>query len=163
VVDRLVTKAGLEARYADSLQTALHLADGIAVAEWATANADAKEDPRRLIFSEKFACPVSGFTISEIEPRLFSFNNPFGACPVCDGLGVKLAFDADLIVTDRDKTLHKGAVTPWAKSPSPFYTQTLQALSRHYGFSMDKPWRELPAKAHEVILHGTGAEKIKFS
>ncbi|MBX7248217.1 MAG: excinuclease ABC subunit UvrA [Caulobacteraceae bacterium] len=161
VVDRLVTKGGLESRYADSLQTALGLADGIAVAEWATSEGDG--EPRRMIFSEKFACPVSGFTISEIEPRLFSFNNPFGACPVCDGLGVKLAFDADLIVTDRDKTLHKGAVTPWAKSPSPFYTQTLQALARHYGFSMDKAWRDLPAKAHEVILHGTGAEKIKFS
>jgi len=161
VVDRIVTKPGLEGRYADSLQTALGLAEGIAVAEWASA--EEGQDPRRIIFSEKFACPVSGFTISEIEPRLFSFNNPFGACPVCDGLGVKLAFDADLIVADRDKTLHKGAITPWAKSPSPFYTQTLQALSRHYGFSMDKPWRDLPQKAQEVILHGTGAEKIKFS
>ncbi len=161
VVDRIITKAGLESRYADSLQTALGLAEGIATAEWASAPEG--EDPRRIIFSERFACPVSGFTISEIEPRLFSFNNPFGACPTCDGLGVKLAFDADLLVADRDKTLHKGAVTPWAKSPSPFYTQTLQALARHYGFSMDAPWRDLPAKAHEVILHGTGDEKIKFS
>ncbi|MEQ7155895.1 excinuclease ABC subunit UvrA [Brevundimonas aurifodinae] len=160
VVDRLVTKAGLEPRYADSIQTALNLADGIATAEWASAPEG--EEPRRIVFSEKFACPVSGFTISEIEPRLFSFNNPFGACPVCDGLGVKLAFDADLVIPDRDKALHKGAVAPWSRGPSPLYTQTLQALARHYGFSMDKPWRELPEQAHRVILHGTGTEKIKF-
>ena len=161
VVDRIVTKAGLEGRYADSLQTALGLADGIAVAEW--ANAPEGEQPRRITFSEKFACPVSGFTISEIEPRLFSFNNPFGACPVCDGLGVKLAFDADLVVPDRDKTLHKGAIAPWSRGPSPLYTQTLQSLSRHYGFSMDKPWRDLPEKSQQVILHGSGGEKIKFT
>ncbi|HYF23455.1 MAG TPA: excinuclease ABC subunit UvrA, partial [Caulobacteraceae bacterium] len=162
VVDRIVVKPGLETRLADSVQTALSLADGIAVAEWASVE-EGESEPRRLIFSERFACPVSGFTISEIEPRLFSFNNPFGACPVCDGLGMKLAFDAERIVPDRDKTLHKGAIAPWAKSPSPFYTQTLQALSRHYGFSMDKPWRELPEVAHRVILQGTGGEKIKFS
>jgi excinuclease ABC subunit A len=161
VVDRIVTKQGLESRYADSLQTALGLADGIAVAEW--ANAPEGEQPRRLTFSEKFACPVSGFTISEIEPRLFSFNNPFGACPTCDGLGVKLAFDADLVIPDRDKTLHKGAVAPWSRGPSPLYTQTLQSLSRHYGFSMDVPWRDLPEQAQAVILRGTGSEKIKFT
>jgi excinuclease ABC subunit A len=162
VVDRIVVKPGLESRLADSLETALRLADGIATAEFAE-KAPGENEPQRLLFSEKFACPVSGFTISEIEPRLFSFNNPFGACPVCDGLGVKLAFDADLVAPDRDKTLHKGAVAPWARSPSPFYTQTLQALARHYDFSMDKPWRDLPEKAHEVILQGTGQEKIKFS
>ncbi|HEV2082920.1 MAG TPA: excinuclease ABC subunit UvrA [Brevundimonas sp.] len=160
VVDRIVTKAGLEGRYADSLQTALSLADGIAVAEWASAPEG--EEPRRITFSEKFACPVSGFTISEIEPRLFSFNNPFGACPVCDGLGVKLAFDADLVVPDRDKSLHAGAVSPWSRGPSPLYTQTLQSLSTHYGFSMDKPWRALPEKAQQVILHGSGGEKVRF-
>ncbi|WP_372707467.1 excinuclease ABC subunit UvrA [Brevundimonas sp.] len=162
VVDRIVTKPGLDSRYADSLQTALGLADGIAVAEWANV-AEGEKEPRRLTFSEKFACPVSGFTISEIEPRLFSFNNPFGACPTCDGLGVKLAFDADLVIPDRDKTLHKGAVAPWSRGPSPLYTQTLQSLSRHYGFSMDKPWRELPETAQDVILRGTGSEKIKFT
>jgi len=105
---------------------------------------------------------VSGFTISEIEPRLFSFNNPFGACPACDGLGVKLAFDADLVVPDRDKTLHKGAVAPWARGPSPLYTQTLQSLSRHFGFSMDVAWRDLPQQAQDVILQGT-KEKVKFT
>ena len=161
VVDRLVTKVGQETRYADSIETALKLADGIAVAEWAD-KPEGEEEPRRLLFSEKFACPVSGFTISEIEPRLFSFNNPYGACPVCDGLGMKLAFDADRVVPDKDKTLHKGAISPWAKGPSPLYTQTLQALARHYDFSMDTPFWKLPDEAKKVVLHGSGGEKIRF-
>src|SRR4051812_48995987 len=161
VVDRLVTKPGLEGRYADSLETALRLADGIAVAEWADKD-PTENEPKRILFSEKFACPVSGFTISEIEPRLFSFNNPYGACPVCDGLGAKLAFDADMVVPDKDRTLHKGAISPWAKGPSPLYTQTLQALARHYGFSMDEPFWKLPDQAKQVILHGSGGEKIRF-
>ena len=161
VVDRLVTKAEQESRYADSLETALRLADGIAVAEWADV-AEGETEPKRIIFSEKFACPVSGFTISEIEPRLFSFNNPFGACPVCDGLGAKLAFDADLVIPDKEKSLHKGAVAPWAKGPSPLYTQTLQALSRHYGFSMDEPWWKLSDEARDVVLHGSKGQKIHF-
>ena len=161
VVDRIVTKSGQETRYADSLQTALKLADGIAVAEWADL-AEGETEPRRLLFSEKFACPVSGFTITEIEPRLFSFNNPYGACPVCDGLGAKLAFDPDMIVPDKAKTLHKGAVAPWAKGPSPLYTQTLQALARHYDFSMDTPFGKLPDTARLVVLYGSGTEKIRF-
>ena len=161
VVDRLVTRAGLESRYADSLETALRLADGIAVAEWADIP-EGETEPRRMIFSEKFACPVSGFTISEIEPRLFSFNNPFGACPSCDGLGARLAFDAERVVPDRSRTLHGGAVAPWSKGPSPLYTQTLQALARHYGFSMDAPWSDLPEAARKVVLHGSAGEKILF-
>jgi len=161
VVDRLVTRSGLETRYADSLEAALRLADGIAVAEWADMG-DGEIEPRRLIFSEKFACPVSGFSIAEIEPRLFSFNNPAGACPACDGLGMKLAFDADLIVPDKDKALHKGAIAPWAKGPSPLYTQTLQALARHYGFSMDEPWWKLPDAAKQIVLNGSKGEKVKF-
>jgi excinuclease ABC subunit A len=161
VVDRLVTKGGLETRYADSLEAALRLADGIAVAEWADPSSDGG-DPQRLIFSEKFACPVSGFSIAEIEPRLFSFNNPAGACPVCDGLGMKLAFDADLVVPDKDKTLHKGAISPWSKGPSPLYTQTLQALARHYGFSMAAPWWKLPDEAKQIVLHGSAGDKIQF-
>ena len=152
VVDRIVTRPDMQQRLADSLETALKLADGIAVAEWADVE-EGQTEPRRLLFSEKFACPVSGFTISEIEPRLFSFNNPFGACPACDGLGHKLAFDAEMIVPDKDKTLHKGAVGPWAKGPSPLYTQTLQALARHYGFSMDEPWWKLPEEARQVVLY----------
>ena len=161
VVDRIVTKAGQETRYADSIETALRLADGIAVAEWADL-AEGETLPQRLLFSEKFACPVSGFTISEIEPRMFSFNNPYGACPVCDGLGAKLAFDADMIVPDKDKTLHKGAIAPWAKGPSPLYTQTLQALARHYEFSMDEPFWKLPEPAKNVVLYGSGSQKIRF-
>ena len=161
VVDRLVTKTGLESRYADSLETALKLADGIATAEWADTQ-EGETAPRTLLFSEKFACPVSGFTISEIEPRLFSFNNPYGACPTCDGLGMKLAFDPDMVIPDKDKTLHKGAVSPWAKGPSPLYTQTLQALARHYDFSMDAAWHKLPEQAQKVVLFGSGTDKIKF-
>ncbi len=160
VVDRLVTKAGMEARYAESLETALRLADGLAVAEWASAPEG--KPPRQLLFSERFACPVSGFTISEIEPRLFSFNNPAGACPACDGLGLKLKFDVDKVVPDKDKSLHKGVIAPWARGPSPLYTQTLQALSGHFGFSMDKPWRDLDPAAREIVLQGSGTEKIKF-
>jgi excinuclease ABC subunit A len=161
VVDRLVTRAGHESRYADSLETALRLADGVAVAEWADRK-EGEAEPRRLIFSEKFACPVSGFTIAEIEPRLFSFNNPAGACPACDGLGVKLGFDADLVVPDQERSLHKGAVVPWSRGPSPLYTQTLQALARHYGFSMDEPWWKLGDEARDIVLHGSGKTKIKF-
>ncbi|MDO8409071.1 MAG: excinuclease ABC subunit UvrA [Phenylobacterium sp.] len=161
VVDRLVTRGDQESRYADSLETALRLADGIATAEWADV-AEGEAEPRRIIFSERFACPVSGFTISEIEPRLFSFNNPFGACPACDGLGAKLAFDADLVIPDKDKPLHKGAVAPWSKGPSPLYTQTLQALARHYDFSMDEPWWKLPDAAKDVVLHGSKGQKIHF-
>ncbi len=161
VVDRIVTKPGQETRYADSLATALKLADGIAVAEWADL-AVGESEPKALLFSEKFACPVSGFTISEIEPRMFSFNSPYGACPICDGLGAKLAFDADMIVPDQDKSLHKGAIAPWAKGPSPLYTQTLQALARHHDFSMDTPFRKLPEPAKNVVLYGSGSEKIRF-
>jgi excinuclease ABC subunit A len=161
VVDRLVTRADQESRYADSIEQALRLADGIAVAEWADVK-DGETEPRRILFSERFACPVSGFTISEIEPRLFSFNNPHGACPACDGLGAKLAFDADMVIPDKDKTLHKGAVAPWSRGPSPLYTQTLQALARHYDFSMDEPWWKLPDSARDVILHGSKGDKIRF-
>ncbi len=161
VVDRIIVKAGIEQRLADSIETALRLADGLATAEFAEV-APGEKEPRRILFSEKFACPVSGFTITEIEPRLFSFNNPFGACPTCDGLGQKLTFDAELIVPDQDKSLHHGAVAPWARGPSPLYTQTLQALARHYGFSMDAAWRDLPAAAQSVIIHGTGQEKVQF-
>ncbi len=162
VVDRIVVKAGIEGRLADSLEQALRLADGVSTAEWATLD-PGESEPRRLLFSERFACPVSGFTLTEIEPRLFSFNNPAGACPVCDGLGQKLTFDADLVVPDKDRALHKGVIAPWAKGPSPLYTQTLQALARHYGFSMDQPWHALPEAARKVVLFGTGSEKVKFT
>ncbi len=161
VVDRLVVREGLETRLADSMETALRLAEGLAVAELADEKDD-KGEPARVMFSERFACPVSGFTISEIEPRLFSFNSPHGACPTCDGLGVKLYFDVDLVVPDKSKSLRDGALSPWSKqkNPSPYYEQTLDALARHYKFSTTAPWEDLPEKAQQVILHGTGGEEI---
>ena len=161
VVDRIAVRPGLEQRLAEAFETALRLADGIAVAEFADET-EADGSPKRLMFSQKFACPVSGFTIPEIEPRLFSFNNPFGACPTCDGLGSKLEFDPDLTVPDKDKSLRDGALAPWAKGTSPLYTQTLQALAAHYGFSMTTPWRKLPSDVQDRLLNGTGKEAIKF-
>jgi excinuclease ABC subunit A len=161
VIDRVVVKSGIMARLADSLETALRLADGLAIAEHADIE-EGDTEPKRIIFSEKFACPVSGFTITEIEPRLFSFNNPYGACPTCDGLGVKLAFDREMIVADPKLSLTDGAIAPWSKGPSPLYAQTLQALSLHYGFKMDTPWQKLDETVQNVILHGSGGQKIKF-
>ena len=162
VVDRLVVRDGLEQRLADSFQTALGLADGIAVIE--TAPAAEEGEPERLVFSQNFACPVSGFTIPEIEPRLFSFNAPFGACPSCGGLGRELVFDPDLIVPDRDRSLYDGCIAPWSKSgqPTPYSRQTMDALAKHYGFSVHAPWRELPANAKKVLLLGSEGEEIAF-
>jgi len=163
VVDRIVVREGLETRLADSFRTALDLADGIAILEPAPP-ADAPEDfvSERITFSEKFACPVSGFTIPEIEPRLFSFNAPFGACPVCDGLGVELFFDERLVVPDITLKLTDGALAPWAKSKSPYQTQTIDALARHYGFDKRKAWRDLPEAVQQVFLYGSGEEEIAF-
>ena len=162
VVDRLVIEPGLGNRLADSLEIALDLTDGLAVAELADKTGE-KGAPERHVFSARFACPVSGFTIDEIEPRLFSFNNPFGACPACDGLGVRHTIDADLIVPDETKTLRQSAIAPWARSTSPYYAQTLEALARHYGCSMTRPWQDLDQQVRDAILHGTGSEKITFS
>jgi excinuclease ABC subunit A len=162
VVDRIVVKADIGNRLPDSIETALGLADGLLLVEFADEKEkDGKQ--KQIIFSSKFACPVSGFTISEIEPRLFSFNSPHGACPQCDGLGVQNYFDEALVVPDETVTLRKGAVAPWAKSSSPYYLQTLEALARHYKFSMNEPWEDLPKKAQAVILHGSGEEVIKFT
>ena len=155
VVDRVVVREGLETRLADSIEQALRLADGLAVAEDATTG-------ERILFSEKFACPVSGFTLAEIEPRLFSFNNPQGACPVCDGLGKELKFDEGLVVQDTSRSLAGGAIVPWSKTPTSLYMQTLKALSKHYKFSVDRPWAKLSDDAKFVVLYGTGNEQIKF-
>jgi excinuclease ABC subunit A len=202
VVDRLVVRPDIATRLADSLEQALRLADGLAVAELADAPSDANAniasplegqpdrpkggreggqrrstaedkktklataaaaDARRLVFSEKFACPVSGFTIPEIEPRLFSFNNPFGACPKCGGLGVEQHIDPDLVIPDKDRTLRRGAISPWAKSSSPYYVQTLQALGKHYRFTLDTKWKDLPKKTQDAILYGSGDTEIRFS
>ncbi|APF37671.1 excinuclease ABC subunit A [Chelatococcus daeguensis] len=162
VVDRLVVRPDIAARLSESLETALELADGIAVMEFADEKDD-KGEARRLVFSSRFACPVSGFTIPEIEPRLFSFNNPFGACPVCGGLGHEMQIDPDLVVPDGRLTLRGGAIAPWAKSTSPYYGQTLEALGRHFDFPVSKPWDELPEKARDIILYGTGDEAVRFA
>jgi len=204
VVDRVVVRGDLATRLADSLETALKLADGLAVVEFADAPAPSsfetrpsaapqdegrrsprpeearravskdegparktakihdQRGPQRLVFSEKFACPVSGFTIPEIEPRLFSFNNPFGACPACGGLGVEQHIDPDLVIPDRERTLRGGAIAPWAKSTSPYYTQTLLALGKHYKFTLDTKWKDLPKKTQDAILNGSGDDTIRF-
>jgi excinuclease ABC subunit A len=204
VVDRIVVKQGIEARLADSFETALKLADGLAYLDPADLPSPSGEGksaqregvgesaggalphprspaasrpspegegmgfkldfgvPGRITFSEKFACPVSGFTIAEIEPRLFSFNAPQGACPACDGLGEKLVFDEDLVVPNHDLTIAKGAVVPWAKSqpPSPYYMQVLGSLARAYDFALDVSWKALPEEAREVILRGTRGRPV---
>ncbi|MGI8724414.1 MAG: excinuclease ABC subunit UvrA [Methyloceanibacter sp.] len=164
VVDRIVVRPDMSARLADSFETALGLADdGIAIAEF--ADAPAKGAAERIIFSAKFACPVSGFTIEEIEPRLFSFNNPYGACPECDGLGTELFFEPDLVVPDEDLSLARGAIAPWARTSatSPYYQQTLESLARAYRQPMTRPWKDLPEAFREVILYGSGDDEINFT
>ncbi|MGA7485387.1 MAG: excinuclease ABC subunit UvrA [Xanthobacteraceae bacterium] len=175
VVDRVVARPDIASRLADSLETALKLADGLAVVEFADAPVPTdggagkkaakihdQSGPERIVFSERFACPVSGFSIPEIEPRLFSFNNPFGACPACGGLGVEQHIDAELVIPDKDRTLRGGAIAPWAKSSSPYYVQTLQALGKHYKFTLDTKWKDLPKRTQDAILHGSGEDAIRF-
>ena len=186
VIDRLVVRGDIGTRLADSFETALEIGDGIALAEYADkplASTKAKalaaennekaekevlrnknETHERITFSARFACPVSGFTIEEVEPRLFSFNAPAGACPKCDGLGTELRFEADLVVPDGTLSLAEGAVYPWAKtgSTSPYYEQTLEALAKHYKVSMKTPWEKLPEKVRDAILFGTGEEEVDF-
>ena len=153
VVDRVVLRDDLGNRLADSIETAVRLAEGLMIAE----NADTGE---RTVFSEKFACPVSGFTIAEIEPRLFSFNNPHGACPNCDGLGAMMYVDQDLVVPDASKSLAEGAVEPWATSFSHYYQQALEAVAKHYKVSMNKPFGDLPVKVQQAVLYGSGNDDI---
>ncbi len=156
VVDRIVVREGMETRLADSFRTALDLASGIAVLELADDTAE------RITFSENFACPVSGFTIPEIEPRLFSFNAPYGACPDCDGLGMELFFDERLVVPDQMLRLEDGAIAPWRKGKSPYFLQTIEALAKHYEFNARTPWRDLPEAVKQVLLRGSGGEEIPF-
>ncbi len=188
VVDRLVVGGDIATRLAESFETALKLAEGLAyvdlvdttVAELTGSRvSEARAEfnvtggamkgtgipDNRIVFSEKFACPVSGFTIPEIEPRLFSFNAPQGACPTCDGLGEKLVFDEDLVVPNHDLSIKKGAIVPWAKSnpPSPYYMQVLGSLAREFGFSLDTPWRELPGEVQLIVLHGTGGKPVTLT
>ncbi len=216
VVDRIVVRPDIGQRLAESFETALKLAEGLAVIEYAdgpapqpsletrpagapqdeagarrskaakrgaspqpeeaqsavskdeapakkTAKIHDKSGPERILFSEKFACPVSGFTIPEIEPRLFSFNNPYGACPDCGGLGVEQHVDEDLVIPDKEATMRKNAIAPWAKSSSPYYLQTLTALAKFYKFSLDAKWKDLPKKTQNALLHGSGDDEIKFT
>ncbi|OHC76043.1 MAG: excinuclease ABC subunit A [Rhodospirillales bacterium RIFCSPLOWO2_12_FULL_58_28] len=156
VVDRLVVRDGLESRLADSFETALGLSDGLAFTEDADGGG-------RTIFSAKFACPVSGFTIDEIEPRLFSFNSPFGACPACDGLGTEMYFDRELVVPDDRLSLKQGAVAPWANSTSPYYAQTLESLAAQFGFDLTAPFSKLPESAVNIILFGSGEEAVTMN
>jgi len=158
VVDRLVVREGMETRLADSFRTALDLADGIAILE----TVPREGDPERITFSENFACPVSGFTIPEIEPRLFSFNAPFGACPDCDGLGVELYFDERLVVPDQMLKISDGALAPWRKGKSPYFLQTIEAIAKHYQFDQNTRWKDLSKKVQQVFLHGSGDEEIQF-
>src|ERR1700741_1469870 len=176
VVDRIVVRPDIGQRLAESFETALKLAEGLAVIEYADAPASApaeekkktakihdKSGPERILFSEKFACPVSGFTIPEIEPRLFSFNNPYGACPACGGLGVEQHVDEDLVIPDKELTMGKGAMAPWAKSSSPYSLQTLTALGKQYKSTLDTKCKHLPKKTQNAILRGSGEDEIKFS
>jgi excinuclease ABC subunit A len=179
VVDRLVIRADMETRLADSFETAIRLADGLAyvdLADGVVPGREADEDgggklkgaglpDNRIVFSEKFACPVSGFTIEEIAPRLFSFNAPQGACPACDGLGEKLEFDLELVVPNGELSLKKGAVVPWAKSnpPSPYYMQVLASVAKHFEFDLDTPWNELSEHHRDVVLNGTQGLPITLS
>ncbi len=156
VVDRVVVREDLGNRLADSLETALKLAEGIVYV-------DEADSDTRHVFSEKFACPVSGFTIPEIEPRLFSFNNPYGACPACDGLGFESRFDLEMVVPDPSLSMRQGAIAPWANSASPYYMQTLDGLARHFKISMQTPWEELPEAARDGILYGTGRTKVRIT
>ena len=174
VVDRIVVRGDIASRLADSFETALGLADGLCYFEYADkpltkesttgANKSKNETHERITFSSRFACPVSGFTIDEIEPRLFSFNAPAGACPKCDGLGTQLVFEPDLVVPDPALSLRQGAIAPWAKTgaTSPYYEQTLQALGRHYKFAQTTPFKDLPDAIRLIILYGSGDEEIEF-
>jgi len=179
VVDRLAVREGIETRLADSFEQALKLAEGLAYVDLADGNVPGREaeeaegtnlkgaglPPNRIVFSEKFACPVSGFTLEEIEPRLFSFNAPQGACPACDGLGEKLLFDPQLVVPNEHLSLKQGAVVPWAKSnpPSPYYMQVLASLAAEYGFNLETPWDQLGEANQDVILHGTKGKAVPLT
>ncbi|OQP07617.1 excinuclease ABC subunit A [Geobacillus sp. 46C-IIa] len=154
IVDRIVIKDGIASRLADSLETALKLADGKVIVDVI--------DQEELLFSEKHACPYCGFSIGELEPRLFSFNSPFGACPDCDGLGAKLEVDLDLVIPNKELTLKEHAIAPWEPQSSQYYPQLLEAVCRHYGIPMDVPVKDLPKEQLDKILYGSGGEPIYF-
>src|ERR1700688_3908730 len=156
VVDRIVVREGIQARLDDSFETALAMADAFIYAEHAYGS-------ERTVFSSRFACPVSGFSIEEIEPRLFSFNSPHGACPACDGLGLEGFFDPELVVPDERLSLADGVIMPWTGAQSPYYDQTLQSLARHFKVTTRTPWHDLAAHVHDAILNGTAEDPVVFT
>ncbi len=163
VVDRIVLNSKLGNRLADSIETALNLSNGLLIAEYENETLPKKfRKKESILFSSKFSCPESGFTIEEIEPRLFSFNSPFGACEECEGIGHNLNVDPNLVVSDKNKTIADGAIEPWAKSTSMYYAQTLSSIAKHYKFSLDTKWKKLPKKYQDIILYGSDDEEIKF-
>ena len=164
LVDRIVINSELGNRLAESVETSVNLANGLIHVEYENETLPAKfRKVEKLIFSTKFACPESGFTIEEIEPRLFSFNSPYGACEECEGIGIKLNIDPNLVVPDNKKTIANGAIEPWSKSTSLYYAQTLSSLAKHYKFSLNEPWKKLTKKIQDIILYGSGEDEIKFS
>jgi excinuclease ABC subunit A len=164
LVDRIVLNSNLGNRLAESVETAVNLSNGLVFVEFENETLPQKfRKIEKLIYSTKFACPESGFTIEEIEPRLFSFNSPYGACEECEGIGVKLNVDPNLVIPDDRKTIADGAIEPWAKSTTLYYAQTLSSISKHYGFSLDEKWKKLPKKIKDIILYGSDEEEIKFN
>jgi len=164
IVDRIVINSSIGNRLADSVETALNLSGGLLNVEYEDETLPKKFRKKESItFSSKFSCPESGFTIEEIEPRLFSFNSPYGACEECEGIGHNLNVDPNLVVPNDKKSLQDGAIEPWAKSTSLYYVQTLASLAKHYKFSMSEPWKKIPKKIQDIILYGSDEEEIKFS
>ncbi len=164
LIDRIVLNSKLGNRLAESVETAVNLANGLVFVEYEDETLPQKHRKvEKLIYSTKFACPESGFTIEEIEPRLFSFNSPYGACEECEGIGMKLNVDPNLVVPDERKSLADGAIEPWAKSTTLYYAQTLSSLAKHYGFSLDEKWKKIPKKIKDIILYGSDEDEIKFN
>ncbi len=164
LVDRIVLNSKLGNRLAESVETAINLANGLVFVEYEDETLPEKyRKIEKLIYSTKFACPESGFTIEEIEPRLFSFNSPYGACEECEGIGMKLNVDPNLVVHDERKSLADGAIEPWSKSTTLYYAQTLASLAKHYSFSLDEKWKKLPKKIKDIILYGSDEDEIKFN
>jgi len=164
IVDRIILSSNMGNRLADSVETAINLSDGLLIVEYENETVPKKyRKTESITFSSKFSCPESGFTIEEIEPRLFSFNSPYGACEECEGIGKNLNVDPNLVVPETKKSLQDGAVAPWAKSTSLYYAQTLSSLSKHYKFSLNDPWKKLSKKYQDIILYGSDEDEIKFS
>ena len=164
VVDRIIINSDLGNRLAEGVESALNLADGLIFAEYENETLPKKyRKVEKITFSSKFACPESGFTIEEIEPRLFSFNSPYGACEECEGIGVNLNVDPNLVVPNPKKSIQDGAIEPWSKSTTLYYAQTLASISKHYKFSLNDPWKKLSKKIQDIILYGSDNDEIKFS